>query len=63
MPLTNEQKIIILDYCLDDGYSKGIRESTSIGDSYEKGEVTDQEIYDYIASINRREKEFLKNEH
>lgn len=62
MPLTNEQKTIILDYCLD-GYSKGILESTSIGDSYEKGEVTDQDIYDYITSIKIREKELLKNDH
>ena len=61
--LTREQKEIIVDYCLEDGsFSKGILESTPIGDAYENGEVTENDIYEYISAINRREKEFLKNE-
>lgn len=61
MPLTKEQKEIIVDYCLEDGsFSKGILESTPIGEAYEKGDVTENDIYEYISSINKREKEFLK---
>jgi len=61
MPLTKEQKEIIVDYCLDDGsFSKGIIESTSIGESFNKGDVTEDDIYEYISEINKREKEFLK---
>lgn len=64
MPLTKEHKNIIVDYCLEEGgFSKGILESTPVGEAYEKGEVTEHDICEYISSINKREKEFLKNDH
>lgn len=63
MSLTKEQKLIIIDYVLEEGsFSKGILECTPIGDAYEAGQVTGDDIYDFISAMNKREKEFVNNE-
>lgn len=60
MPLTMEQKKIILDYLLPEGsFSKGVFEDTPIGLAKEEGTVTEDDVYDYIDEIRERETKFL----
>lgn len=61
MSLTKEQKEIIADYVLVGDLEKAIRESTSLGEDYEKGNIERDDIYDYIESIKERELNFLES--
>lgn len=61
MSLTKEQKEIIADYILVGDLEKAIRESTSLGEDFENGNVTEDDIYDYIESIKERELNFLES--
>lgn len=60
MSLTKEQKEIIANYCLENSFEKGIRESTSLGEEFEKGNITEDDISDYIDEIKERELKFLR---
>jgi len=55
MPLTTQQKQIILDYVKpSDDQSKPLREDTEIGQAYEDGTVTEEEIEEFLQEIADR---------
>lgn len=62
MSLTKEQKIIIANYVIEGDLEKAIRESTSLGQDYEEGKITEYDISDYIDEIKERELKFLESE-
>ena len=61
MPLTAEHKKIILDYVLPSGsFSKGILEDTEVGEAYEEGTVTKDDIYEFLDEVRTKSIEALK---
>lgn len=54
MPLTRQQKEIIINYMLplDGGFSKGLLEDTELGDVYDAEEITKGEIREFISKLN-----------
>jgi ornithine cyclodeaminase/alanine dehydrogenase-like protein (mu-crystallin family) len=62
MSLTKEQKIIVANYVIVEDLEKAIRESTSLGQDYDEGNITEDDISDYINEIKERELKFLESE-
>jgi len=62
MSLTKEQKIIVANYVIVEDLEKAIRESTSLGQDYDEGNITEYDISDYINEIKERELKFLESE-